>query len=173
MQVHLFREASCWEGRPRSLVGGWDVCGPAAAQAGRSHCPEPSAHSWVLCPRPAFNHICSSACCPSGCVGLSLPALPLRIPVLELVLGNLLSEALPSKPQGRPPRASCSPVQVFRGLTFRAAQDVLSRVFVAAVCASHMACLPCQSLAVPSPASVSLAEPSCPWNRGAKGCIEV
>lgn len=52
-----------------------------------------------------------------------------------------------------------------------AAQDGLSRALVAAVHASHMASLSCQSLALPPPALVSPAEPSCPWNRGVKACM--
>lgn len=38
--------------------------------------------------------------------------------MLELVLGSLLSKALPGQPRGRLPEASCSPLRVFQGLTF-------------------------------------------------------
>lgn len=178
--VRSFGEESHQEGRPRprSSADWTDWTCVVPQQPGQV---APTA----LSPQPVLGFrapdqpflISLSACCPSGSGGLSLPALPcpvLQGPHVGACPGELAFRSPAQQFPGEAPKGLVAPsVSVLGSDFYWTAQDVLSRFLVAAVCASHTACLPCQSLAVPPPALVSLAEPSCPRNRGAKGCIEV
>lgn len=156
--VRSFGEESRQEGRPRPRSSvdwtDWTCVVPAAAWAGCSHCPEPSARSWVLCPRLAFCHLLICLL-PFWVWGIepSCPALPCPSgsPCWSLSWGTCFQKPCPASPRRGTQRARGSLCECFGVGFYQTARDVLSRFLVAAVCASHMACLPYQSLAVPPP----------------------
>jgi len=84
-------------------LAGSRVCGPAVAWAGGSHQLRALSPFLGFVPQTSLSSHLLICLMPLRLWGIepSCPAPSFRVPVLELVLPNLLSKALPSKPQGR------------------------------------------------------------------------